>query len=106
VARGILTRIQNYISGEHKLNEIQVRFTKLPDIFGRYDTAKVSWNSQILKNIPETENNLKHNFMMLKQGLMNCYIQYVILHQAEIILRIAAVQSVVRLLRSLVIVQG
>jgi hypothetical protein len=33
----MLTRIQTFIeSGEHKLNEIQVRFNKLPDIFNRY----------------------------------------------------------------------
>jgi hypothetical protein len=41
VARGMLTRIQHYIeAGEHKINEIQVRFDKLSDIFNRYDTAQ------------------------------------------------------------------
>ena len=41
VARGMLTRIQHIIeAGEHKLNEIQVRFNKLSDIFNRYDTAQ------------------------------------------------------------------
>ena len=41
VARGMLTRIQHYIeAGEHKINEIQVRFDKLSHIFNRYDTAQ------------------------------------------------------------------
>jgi len=41
VARGMLTRIQHFIeAGEHKINEIQVRFDKLSDIFNRYDTAQ------------------------------------------------------------------
>jgi hypothetical protein len=41
VARGMLTRIQNYIeAGDNKLNELQVRFNKLSDIFNRYDIAQ------------------------------------------------------------------
>jgi len=41
VAWGMLTRIQHYIeAGEHKINEIQVRFDKLSHIFNRYDTAQ------------------------------------------------------------------
>jgi hypothetical protein len=41
VARGMLTRILNYIeAGDNKLNELQVRFNKLSDIFTRYDTAQ------------------------------------------------------------------
>jgi hypothetical protein len=41
IARGMLTRIQNYIeAGDNKLNEPQVRFNKLSDIFNRYDTAQ------------------------------------------------------------------
>jgi hypothetical protein len=37
----MLTRIQNYIeAGDNKLNELQVRFNKLSDIFNRYDTAQ------------------------------------------------------------------
>jgi len=41
VAWGTLTRIQHYIeAGEHKINEVQVRFNKLSDIFNRYDTAQ------------------------------------------------------------------
>ena len=41
VARGMLTRLQNFIdTGDQKLNDIQVRFNKLPDIFCRYDTAQ------------------------------------------------------------------
>jgi hypothetical protein len=41
VARGMLSRIQNFIeTGDQKLNDIQVRFNKLPDIFNRYDTAQ------------------------------------------------------------------
>jgi len=41
VARGMLSRIQNLIgSGNQKINEIQVRFNKLPYIFNRYDTAQ------------------------------------------------------------------
>ena len=37
----MLTRIQSFIeTGEVKINDIQVRFNKLPDIFNRYDTAQ------------------------------------------------------------------
>jgi len=41
VARGMLSCIPNSIEvGDHKINEIQVRFNKLPDIFNIYDTAQ------------------------------------------------------------------
>ena len=41
VARGMLSRIQNFIEvGVNKINEIQVRFNKFPDIYNRYDTAQ------------------------------------------------------------------
>jgi len=41
VARGMLSRIQNFIeAGDQNINEIQVRFNKLPDIFNRHDTAQ------------------------------------------------------------------
>jgi hypothetical protein len=41
VARGMLTRIQAFIeTGEQKINDLQVRFNKLSDIFSRYDTAQ------------------------------------------------------------------
>jgi nucleoside diphosphate kinase len=41
VARGMLSRIQNFIeAGGQKLNDIQMRSNKLPDIFNRYDTAQ------------------------------------------------------------------
>jgi len=37
----MLSRIENFIEvGDHKINEIQVRFNKLPDIFNRYYTAQ------------------------------------------------------------------
>ena len=37
----MLSHIQNFIEADdHKINEIQVRFNKLPDIFNRYDTAQ------------------------------------------------------------------
>jgi hypothetical protein len=37
----MLSHIQSFIeSGERKINEIQVRFNKLPDIFNRYDSAQ------------------------------------------------------------------
>ena len=33
--------MQDFIEvGDHKINEIQVMFNKLPDIFKRYDTAQ------------------------------------------------------------------
>jgi hypothetical protein len=39
VARGMLSRIQNFIeAGDQKLNDIQVSSNKLPDIFNRYMT--------------------------------------------------------------------
>jgi len=41
VARGMLSRIQNFIeAGDQKLNDIQVRCNKLPGIFNRYDIAQ------------------------------------------------------------------
>jgi len=37
----MLTRIQSFLeAGEQKINDIQVWFNKLPDIFNRYDTAQ------------------------------------------------------------------
>jgi hypothetical protein len=41
VAKGMLTRIQNFIeTGDRKLNEIQMRFDELQRIFNRFDTAQ------------------------------------------------------------------
>jgi hypothetical protein len=41
VAKGMLTRIQAFIeTGDQKVNDIQVRFNKLSDIFCRYNTAQ------------------------------------------------------------------
>ena len=41
VARGMLSRIENFNeAGDQKINDIQVRFDKLPDIFNRYDIAQ------------------------------------------------------------------
>jgi hypothetical protein len=41
VLTGMFTRIQNFLeAGDHKINEIQVRSDKLPDIFNIYDIAQ------------------------------------------------------------------
>jgi len=41
VAGGKLSHIQTFIEvGVHKINEIQVRFNKLPEIFNGYDTTQ------------------------------------------------------------------
>ena len=41
IARGMLSRIQNFTeAGDQKINDIQVRCNKLPDIFNRYDIAQ------------------------------------------------------------------
>ena len=41
VARGMLSRIENFNeAGDQKINDIQVRFDKLPDILNRYDIAQ------------------------------------------------------------------
>jgi hypothetical protein len=41
VARRMLSRIQNFIDvGDKKINKIQVRYSKLVDIFNRYDIAQ------------------------------------------------------------------
>ena len=41
MARGMLSRIQNFIqAGDRKITEILARFNKLPDILNRYDTAQ------------------------------------------------------------------
>jgi F0F1-type ATP synthase gamma subunit len=41
VAKASLTRMQTFTeAGDHKVNEIQVRFDDLPSIFNRSDTAQ------------------------------------------------------------------
>jgi hypothetical protein len=41
VAKASLTRMQNFIeASDLKVNEIQVRFNKLPDIFNKYESAQ------------------------------------------------------------------
>jgi hypothetical protein len=41
VAKSSLTRLQNFLAlGEHKLNEIQVRYDELPVIYSKYDSAQ------------------------------------------------------------------
>ena len=41
VAREMLSNIQNFIeAGDQKINDIQVRCNKLPNIFNRYDIAQ------------------------------------------------------------------
>jgi hypothetical protein len=41
VAKSSLTRIQTFITtGDHKLNEIQVRFDELPNIYNKFETAQ------------------------------------------------------------------
>jgi hypothetical protein len=41
VAKASLTRMQNYIeAGDFKVNEIRVRFNKVPNIFNKYESAQ------------------------------------------------------------------
>ena len=40
VAKASLTRLQSFIeAGDQKINDIQVRFNILPDIFSKYESA-------------------------------------------------------------------
>ena len=73
----MLTRIQHFIeAGEHKINEIQVRFNKLSDIFNRYDTAQSE-----LELSDDTlfwwQNYLKLNIMKSKQSSLNSCTQLI-----------------------------
>ena len=46
----LLSRIQNFVeTGDQKINDIQVRFNKLPDMFSRYDTAQseLEWSDDV-----------------------------------------------------------
>ena len=41
VAKASLTRLQSFIeAGDQKINDIQVRFNILPDIFSKYESAQ------------------------------------------------------------------
>ena len=41
VAKASLTRLQSFIeAGEQKINDIQLRFNKLLDIFSKYESAQ------------------------------------------------------------------
>ena len=41
VAKASLTRMQSFIdTGERKLNDIQVRFDELPNIYNKFETAQ------------------------------------------------------------------
>ena len=41
IAKASLTRMQNFIEAvDLKVNEIRVRFNKLPDIFNKYESAQ------------------------------------------------------------------
>jgi hypothetical protein len=41
VAKSALTRLQTFIeTGDRKLNDIQVRFDELPNIFNKFETAQ------------------------------------------------------------------
>jgi hypothetical protein len=41
VAKGMLTRMQNFTeTGDHKLNEIKVRYEELPRILNKFETAQ------------------------------------------------------------------
>jgi hypothetical protein len=60
VAREMLSRIQNFIEvGDQKLNDIQVRFNKLPNIFNRYDIAQSELDYRMTQIILVIENYLK-----------------------------------------------
>jgi len=75
VARGMLSRIQNFIAaGDQNINEIQVRFNKLPDIFNRYDTAQGALELSDDTGTLVTENYLKISTVKLKLSSVNFYI--------------------------------
>jgi hypothetical protein len=76
VARGMLTRIQNYIeAGDKKLNELQVMFNKLSDIFNRYDTAQIELELCDDTDHSGDRESLKINIFKWKQGSLNYYTQ-------------------------------
>ena len=75
VARGMLSRIQNFIEVvDHKINEIQVRFNKLPGILTETTLHKVNWSYQMTQTIQVIENYLKPNTTKLRQNSVSFYI--------------------------------
>ena len=68
VAKASLTRLQNFIEeGDQKINEIQVRFNKLPDIFNKYESAQDE-----LECLDETDYTLRQSTDLMfrrKSGL-------------------------------------
>jgi len=70
VARGMLSRIQNFIeAGDQKINDIQMRFNNLPDILIDMTQHRVNWHYQTTQVTQVIENYLKITTM--KQANFN-----------------------------------
>jgi hypothetical protein len=77
VARGMLSRIQSFIeSGERKINEIQVRFNKLPDIFNRYDSAQSELELSDDTDHDSNRELFEAQYFEVEENSMGCYIQW------------------------------
>ena len=75
VARGMLSRIQNFVEvGDHKINEIQVMFNKLPDIFKRYDTAQSELELSDDTDHSGDREKIETNTTKLRQSSVSFYI--------------------------------
>jgi hypothetical protein len=59
VAKAALTRMQSFIeTGDHKINDIQVRYDELPNIFCKFENAQKELE---LSDDYSTDNNLGNN---------------------------------------------
>ena len=68
----MLSHIQNFIeAGDQNINDIQVRFNKLPDIFNRYDTAQGALELSDDTDTLVIENYLKIITVKLKLSSVN-----------------------------------
>jgi hypothetical protein len=91
----MLTCIQNYIEpGDQKINELQVRFNKLPNIFNRYDTAQSEL--ELSDNTDHSgDSHLKISTTKLKQNSTNCYTRQLTRRGPDKALHVAVCQETV-----------
>jgi hypothetical protein len=74
VARGMLSRIQIIEVGNQKINEIQLRFNKLPDIFNRYDAAQSELELSDDTDHSGDREKIETNTTKLRQSSVSFYI--------------------------------
>jgi len=94
VAKSCLTRMQTFIeTGDRKLNDIQVRFEELPNIFNKFEAAQSELELSDDTDHSVENNNLKNNILRLRQSSMNSYTPWLIHHFLGTALHAAACQG-------------